>query len=79
MSDFVILVGRCESDCPAGVSGSSRASDAVDVIPGKFRDIIIDYQFDAGDVYSARGDIRGDKYAVFSRLEALERLAPLAQ
>lgn len=79
MPDFVVLVRCRESDCAAGLSCSSRAPDAVDIIFGEFGNIIIDNQFYADDIYSACSDIGCDEYAIFACLKTFERIAALGQ
>ena len=60
-------------------SGSRRASDAVHIIFGVFRQIVVDDQFYAGDIYAARCDIGGDKESIFARFESLKCLAALSE
>ena len=53
------------------------AADAVNVILGLFRDIVIDNVGDAGDVDAAGGDVRRDHDFIFATLESGERLDAL--
>ena len=53
------------------------AADAVNVILGLFRDIVIDDVRDAGDVDTAGGDVGRDHHFIFATLESGERLNAL--
>ena len=62
--------------CGAGASGPA---DAMNVILGIVRKVIINDQFDPLHIDAPRGDIRGNKYAIFAVAESLERVAALAK
>jgi hypothetical protein len=63
----------------AGGAGARSAADAVHVILGVVRKIIIEYEFDPLYVNATRSDVGRYKYSVFSVAESLERFAPLAK
>ena len=53
-------------------------ADAMDVILGMLRHVVVDHVRDAFDVQSARGDVRCHHHFVLAGLESVERLDPLA-
>src|SRR5690348_8237759 len=61
---------------PSGV-GASGAADAMDVVFGGLWQIEIDDASDAGDVDTARRDVRRDEDRISAAAETLERLAAL--
>ena len=67
---FAALIRRHERDRFSYLTGTSGASDTVDVIPRVIRDIKIKDKLNAGHVNAARRYIGCDKDPVFSRLES---------
>ena len=63
------FVFRAECDRRAVVPGASRASDAVYIGFGHFRQVVIDDQRQFADVDPPRGDVGGDQYAAAARPE----------
>ncbi len=63
----------------AGGAGARGAADAVDVILGVVRKVIVQNEFDPLHVDAARGDVRGDEDTIFAVAEPIERFAALAE
>src|SRR6266516_2773340 len=63
-----------QSESVPNILRPSRASDAMDVIFWVLGHVVIDNVAHAGDVESARRDIRCDHHFVFAALETLEGL-----
>ncbi len=51
-----------------------RAPDAMDVILGMLRHVVVHHMTDVRDVQSARRDVRGDEHFVFAVAKTLQRL-----
>ena len=62
--------------CGAGAPG---ATDAMHVILGVVRKIVIDDELDAFYINAARGDVRCHEHAILAILESIERFAALAE
>src|SRR4051812_28911376 len=71
------LVRRHECVRVAGGRGAPGAPDAMHVILGLLRDIVVDDVTDAGDVEPSLGDVRRNEDADFARFEILESAGPL--
>ena len=67
-----------EADCRARRARPRRPSDAVDVVAGVERDVVVDHVRDAFHVQTALGDVGGHQDAHPSRREAVERPHPMA-
>ncbi len=67
-----------EGECVADLLRASGSPDAVDVIFGMLRHVVIDDVTDAGDVEPARGDVGCDHDFVLARLESFERFDSFA-
>ena len=61
------LVRRHERERVTGRRRASRSPDAVDVILGLLRHVVVDHVRDAGDVEPALRDVRRDEHADLSR------------
>ena len=61
------------------LAGAAGAPDAVHVIFGNARQIVIYDQFNIRHINAARGNIGGNKHAVLPRLESIKRFAALVQ
>ena len=57
---------------------AAGAPDAMDVIFGMLRHVVVDDVADVGDVESARGDVRGDEHLEFAVAKTGERLLAFA-
>ena len=68
------ILGHHDGEGVAAVFGAAGAADAVDVIFGMLRHVVVDDVADVGDVQSARGDVGGDEHLVFAFAETFERL-----
>src|SRR5688500_11022908 len=66
-----------EADRVADGEGAAGAADAMDVIFGVHREIVIHHVRNAVDVDAARGDVGGDEDAHSAGLEVLERAQAL--
>ena len=66
-----------EARCVTVRSGPRGAADAMDIVLGRVRQIVVDHPLNAGDVDAAGGDVGGDENAVAAATESLQRLAPL--
>ena len=73
----LVFVGH-EADRIADRMRAAGAADAVDVILGLLREVVVDDVRDAVDVDAARGDVGRDQHRALARLEAFEREQPLA-
>ena len=71
------ILGRDERDGLTGRFGARGASDAVNVVVGALRDVVVDDVRDPRDVEPARGDIRRDEDPRFAPTELLERRVSL--
>jgi hypothetical protein len=60
-------------------AGAPGAADAVHVILGVVRKIVVDDELDPLHVNAARGDVGRHEHAIFPVLEPVERLAALAE
>ena len=78
-ADVIALFGHSERDGVASGSGTCGAADAMDVIRGNGRQIIIQNELDPLHVDATRGDVRRDKHAIFSIAETFERFTALIQ
>ena len=76
-AERAVVLGGDEADRVADRVGAAGAADAVDVILGVHREIVIDDMGDAVHVDAARGDVGGDQDAHRAGLEILERAEPL--
>ena len=77
MSEQVEIALGHEADRLALRLRPAGAADAVDVVLGIDREIVVHHVGDAVDVDAARDDVGGDEDLDFSVLEILERLEPL--
>jgi len=62
-------VNRPHRDCASRSSGASGASDAVDIVLGVCRQVVVDDQVDRGDVEPARGDVGRDEDVALASFE----------
>ena len=72
-----VLLRRSETRCVACGLGASGATDAMDVVLGRLRQVVIDHSADPDDVDAARGDVRSDQDTVAAATKPLQRLTPL--
>ncbi len=63
------ILGHHDGEGVAGVLRAAGAPDAVDVILGMLRHVVVDDVADVRDVQAARGDVRGDEHLVFAVAE----------
>src|SRR6185312_4723647 len=77
VADAPGVLHRDEGDGVADRLGPARAPDAVHVILGILRDVVIDHVGHAGDVDAAGGDVGRDHHLVAALLEAIEGFQPL--
>lgn len=75
--DLVSFLRRCEGKGIANGRRAARPPNAVNVIVGRHRDIVVDHVRNSCDVDSAGCDIRGDHDLVFAIFKTLERGCPL--
>ena len=71
------LLGGGEARRVAVGFGASGAADAVDVVLGGLRQVVVDDAADVGDVDAAGRDVGRDQDAIAPAPEAFERLAAL--
>ncbi|MPN29308.1 hypothetical protein SDC9_176760 [bioreactor metagenome] len=60
-----------------GGAGAAGPSDAVHIVFGMVRKIVVDNMGDSGNMDSARGHIGGDHHFDIAGLEALQNIDPL--
>jgi hypothetical protein len=69
---------RCgETRGVPGCSGARGAADAMHIVLGRVREIVVDHSLDAADVDAAGRDVGRHQDAVTAATESLQRLAPL--
>ena len=57
----------------AALAGAARAADAVDIVLGVMRRVVIDHMADVGNVEPARGDVGADEQLDLIVAERVER------
>ncbi|MDP3991397.1 MAG: hypothetical protein Q8P66_00610, partial [Candidatus Colwellbacteria bacterium] len=60
-------------------AGAGRAADAMDVIPGVGRDVIVKDKPDPDNLNPPRGNVGCDKHAMFSGFKSLKGASPLGE
>ena len=75
----LLLVGRREGDREALGARTAGTTNAVHVILGLLRHVVVDDQRDVLDVDTARGNVGGHQHAVLTALEAVERRPALGE
>ena len=73
------LIRPRERDRVPGAAGPAGAADAMDVVFGDRRKVIIYDEFDILHVDAAGRDVGRDNDAIFSFLEAIERFTALVE
>ena len=63
----------------AGQPGATGAADAVHIILGLLRDVVVHDDFNSFDIQASRCDVSGDEHAILAALESVERLAALGE
>src|SRR5579862_5731840 len=75
----IAAVGRRDQgDRVAALAGAAGPADAVHVVVGVVRNVVVEDMADIGDVQTARGDVRGHQQLQLALAESVERLHPLA-
>ena len=74
----LFVLGRADHHRLAVAPGPARAADAVHVILGMRRNIIVEHVADCRHIQTARGNIRGHENPQIARTEAVKRACPLA-
>ena len=72
------LVGAEQRDRVTFRTGTSGTADAMHVILGRMRQLVVDHAGHFLDVEAARGDVGGDQQFDFTALELVESGQPLA-
>ena len=68
------IFGNHDGKGVAAVFRAARAPDAMDVVLGMLRDVVVDDMADVRDVQSARGDVGGDEHLEFTFTKTFQRL-----
>ena len=76
--DVAGVLGGHDGEGVAAGLGAAGAPDAMDVILGMLRHVVVDDVADVGDVESARGDVRGDEHLEFAVAKTFQRLLAFA-
>ena len=76
-AEFFGFVGRDECEGIPRHVGAAGAADAVDIVLGVLRDVVVDDMAHSGDVDAARGDVGRNHDFVFSGFESAERFDAL--
>ena len=79
ISDFVLLLRSCKRDGAPRSPGPAGAADAVHVVFGIIRKVVIQNQLNPHHVNTSRGNVRRHQHAIFTRLKAVQRFATLGQ
>src|SRR5471030_2698108 len=68
-----LVLVRINRDGIAGGAGAAGAADAVHIVLGVVRQVVVDDAGQVGDVEAARGDVGGDQHVDLALLERLQR------
>jgi len=79
VTDVTLFFRRRKGDGVARGTGAGRAADAMDVICGVRRQVIIQNKLDPLYVDASGGDVGRSEHAIFSVAESIERLTALVQ
>ena len=74
---MLTILGHHDSEGIPGGCGTACPANAMDVVLGMLRHVVVDDMADVGNVQSTRGDVGGDQNLIFSIPEAVERAFPL--
>ena len=70
--DIAILIGRGERESVTHGHGTAGAPDAMHVVLGVGRDVVIDDVGNTGHIDAAGSDVSGDHHLVLARLETFQ-------
>src|SRR3989344_7217774 len=79
VADIPLLIWCCKGDGLSGSASPAGAADAVHAVLGPVRQVVVDYQFDAGHINSPGGDVGSNEHAIFAGLEPGQSLFALGQ